>query len=63
MQPRIVRCPALSVQQRSAASERLFYSSSDCLVRACFYKLCNSDQFFHYGTVIFELGLLLTVQP
>jgi hypothetical protein len=31
--------------------------------RAWFHKLCNSDQFFNHGTVIFELGLFLTVQP
>ena len=30
--------------------------------RAGFPKLCNSDQFFNHGTVIFERGLLLTVQ-
>jgi len=30
--------------------------------RAWFPKLCNSDQFLDRGTVIFELGLLLTVQ-
>ena len=30
--------------------------------RGWFPTLCNSDQFFNHGTVIFELGLPLTVQ-